>query len=724
MKNETFLHMKKRALLGLKIVLLVFVLAGCKEDFNGYYDPPKELEGPIYEQLASDEDFSEFVKAIDKLPLLKNAINSSGLYTIFPPTNEAMIDYLKSQGKSSIDEYDMSKNEDSLFISQLVNGHILFNMYFEYDFNELIEDEKIILLIVGGEIYSSDVYRFGSRFRKPDYWYFDKEVEYERRIRPDYKVLSVYTRKYIDKYQMEKDYEDLYGSSPGDFNVEEAQVLQDKRDISAKNGVIHGINKVLKPKPTMDEIIAEKNPYYYNLLEKFAYLGVEEILFKDTIFKKNYMGFDFAAEDNVGTIFCPLQGTFDEYVNENVLPKFSNNFDSVPDITAEYLLLSYMIGGRRWLSDVETGVINYLDDTVYNPTISEKIIASNGIVYLISDLLLSSAFTTVIKVPMLDNKFSWFLEMIDNSSSDFFNYLRYEDMDFTFLVPTNDALDNAGIERIIEHGKVKYYWNGLRMLSKQTDSLINYLIIPNNRIDPDNETYKWYQTRSGNFILFKNKLVNGEVILYDKEETANGYAYTLEQLPVQPKTTISGYLGSQEEDTVFRNIIRNWFWDLIPEEITTETNEETIEDLLKRSDAGNSFTLFMPTDSAIQAYKTDQGLGNYDSDSVWQDIAQYHVVKTRVYSEGSFQRKADNPLPSDSSRFLTVYKDIVYSPDNIFAKDNYAWLQYMDGQMKIENQAGIEANIVSKYDIETMNGVIHFIDKVLTPPVRQFPDND
>src|SRR3989304_1409557 len=107
------------------VIIFSFLINGCKEDFNGYYDPPEGLTGPIYEQIASEPEFSEFAKAIDKLPLLKRAINTSGLYTVFAPTNEAMQVYLQSQGKTSVDDYDMSIEDDSLAIDKLVNGHIL-----------------------------------------------------------------------------------------------------------------------------------------------------------------------------------------------------------------------------------------------------------------------------------------------------------------------------------------------------------------------------------------------------------------------------------------------------------------------------------------------------------------------------------------------------------------------------------------------------------------------
>jgi uncharacterized surface protein with fasciclin (FAS1) repeats len=708
--SKTMLHLARDFFL----ILLLFY--GCNQEFGGYYDTPEGLAGPIYEQLKNEPDFSEFTKAIDKIPVLKRAINSSGLYTVFAPTNEAIAEYLTSQGKSSIDDYDMSNADDSLAIYKLVNGHILFNMYFKIDFDKYI-DEKEELINVNYQ--SNDVYRFGSRYREPDYWYYDKNFKLDRKVLPGYKVLSVYTQEYIDKYKMSQDYQDIYGVAPGDFNIEGAQILIDKRDIPAKNGVIHGINKVLEVRPAIDKILAEKNPYYSNLLEKFVILRFREMVGNDSIFYKDYMYvFNFASDNNVGTILCPAIGTFDDFVQNTVLTSFYNSFDSVPDVTAEYLLSEYIIFGRKWLSDIQTGVINILGDTIVNPDISEKVFASNGIVYVINDLLLSSAFTTVVKVPMLDIKFSWFLEMLYESNSDFINYLKYKDGKFTFFVPTNTALENYGVERRLSAaGEMSFYKDGFRMLSKQIDSLLNYMIIPNYIIRPeDMNTYKWYPTRSGNFLNFENGAINSDITCFDPQETDNGYAYTLEVMPVQPKMTISLYLANTEETGNFRLILETWPWN--------ETTEENLDYLLRRSDGSNSFTVFVPTDQALQEYKDANALEDYDSVSVWQDIGQYHIVKTRLYSEGSFQRKADNPLPEDSSKFVTVYKDIVYSPDNIFDNDHYAWLQFDRNEMKIIDQNGNQANIISTYDIETMNGVIHHIDKVLTPPVKQYPDNE
>ncbi len=711
-----------RLFLPLIVTLLFF---GCKEDFNNYYDAPDNLAGPIFEQLENDPDFSEFTMALGKLTTLKRAVNTSGLYTVFAPTNESMRAYYAKIGKSSIDDFDMSVESDSMALYKLVNSHILYNMYFKSNFDNLIdEDEQINQLVY----MSNDVYRFGTRYREPDYIVFDKNVETNRKVRPGNKVLSIYTDKYINKYKMASDYEDIYGTAAGDFNVEGVQVLEDKRDIAAKNGVIHGINGVIDIIPTIDRVLAEKNPYFSSLLESFVRLEFQDVEGIDSIFYKDYSSsVNFSSDNNIITLFCPEEGEYNNFVDNKILKNFYNSFDSIPEITAIYLLSSYLVDGRRWLSDIQDGVVNILGDTLTDIDITENIVASNGLIYVTGDLLLSSAFSTVVQVPMTHKEYSWFLELLSQvSRSNFIEILRYVNTDYTFFVPTNEALVNYGVERIVDNKDEEptFYINGFIMYPRATDTLINNFIVRDEIFDPSEETYKWHQTRSGNFLLVQNGKLNGNIDCIDKVESDNGFTFTLQKIPPRPNMSVSTYLKNFEPDSHFSTIINRWFSDLISEDLTGEVSGDEINYTLSLIDGNNSFTVFVPTDEALQTYKDANGLGGYDTDSSWQDIAQYHIVQTRLFSEGSFERKAENPLPEDDSKFLTLYKDRVYSPDNIFKNDRYAWVRFVDNEQKIVNQSGDEANLVSTYDFQAKNGVVHHVDKVLPPPVREFPDNE
>ena len=72
----------------LLIATLVTILFSCKKKFDDFYEPPANLEPPIYEQLQSRGKFTKFLTLIDKSGY-KQTLNAAGYWTIFAPSDSA-----------------------------------------------------------------------------------------------------------------------------------------------------------------------------------------------------------------------------------------------------------------------------------------------------------------------------------------------------------------------------------------------------------------------------------------------------------------------------------------------------------------------------------------------------------------------------------------------------------------------------------------------------------
>ncbi|HEY5570730.1 MAG TPA: fasciclin domain-containing protein, partial [Bacteroidales bacterium] len=285
-------YYKTRKLYRFALVFLLgtVLVTGCKDDFGGYFDYPSNISGPIYEQLSSRSNLSEFVKAIDKVPLMKSIINTSGLYTVFAPTNEAINAYFLTQtrypGKSGIDDFDVEKKDpsgvktDSILLCQFIEAHIVVDMYFHYDFKRFIPDEVVTSVGMG---YVSDRNRYSTRYRDQKYIdtvpgkYVLNNKTNERtprvyKVRPQAKSVTVYPYKYLRRYSVVNEFAALYGlkSTPKgeDLYVNGIKVIE--ADIAAVNGAIHIIDGVIEPKENLDMMLKRLNPTMWSILQQYA----------------------------------------------------------------------------------------------------------------------------------------------------------------------------------------------------------------------------------------------------------------------------------------------------------------------------------------------------------------------------------------------------------------------------------------------------------------------
>ncbi|MDD4821398.1 MAG: fasciclin domain-containing protein [Bacteroidales bacterium] len=789
-------YYKTRKLYRFALVFLLgtVLVTGCKDDFDGYFDYPSNIEGPIYEQLSSRSNLSEFVKAIDKVPLMKSIINTSGLYTVFAPTNEAIKAYFLTQtrypGKSGIEDFDVEKKDasgvktDSILLCQFIEAHIAIDMYFHYDFKRFIPDESANSAEIGG---ASDRNRYSTRYRDQKYLdtvpgkYVLNNKTNERtpriyKVRSNSKSVTIYPYKYLRRHSIVNEFAAMYGlkSTPRgeDLYVNGVKVIE--ADIPAVNGAIHIIDGVIEPKDNLDMMIKRLNPTMWSILQKEEFCKytpnydateTEGISKFDTIWNKRYsLGIDIANEysNNLYTVLLPGKG-FEDFVRDSILPAYNivmdsrgvlkTPMDSIPVEVARALLQQFLVGGTLWETQLKYGFTNESRDTLQtenqtkrpkNLTVTGTLISSNGLVYTLPDNVsnISNVFRTVAKVPMMDRKYKWYLDLATRNagSTSPFDVIKRHYRKFTVFMPTREAFRTQPCmiyEMKDEYDKIDLYRNGETIYPIVTDSILKNLIIPDVILTPDSlKHFQFRKTFMGGYLQIANNQIlfsyndpttkvttdyvstiptvardaanpNGYI------RTENGIVYPLDdRVPMPASLTLSGYLSknrSEAGNNLFYKILFNTKVnsDLIAEDLKvspvviadkndkgniTDPNEKLWGMLISEgNDPQEIYTVFYPTDAALKAYakacnvKTTILPNAYDGgDPYWAKIARQLIIKTRVYSDGTrvqnFYDIYSNPVEGKDNLFQTLnYKKIVKVTD--YFNDN----EYTNLNLSFEN---------------------------------------
>lgn len=820
-------YYKTRKLYRFALVFLLgtVLVTGCKDDFGGYFDYPSNIEGPIYEQLSSRSNLSEFVKAIDKVPLMKSIINTSGLYTVFAPTNEAINAYFLTQtrypGKSGIDDFDVEKKDasgvktDSILLCQFIEAHIAIDMYFHYDFKRFIPDE---VATSSGLELAFDRNRYSTRYRDQKYIdtvpgkYVLNSKTNERtprvyKVRPNSKSVTVYPYKYLRRHNIVNEFAALYGlkSTPKgeDLYVNGVKVIE--ADIAAVNGAIHVIDGVIEPKENLDMLIKRLNPTMWSILQQYAYYSInvdatesEGISKFDTISNKRYtIGVDIANEysNNLVTVLLPGKG-FEDFVKDSILPAYNvvmdskgilkTPMDSLPPIVKEALVYQFLVNGTLWDSQLKYGFRNGIGDTLQtvsqakrpkNLTVTGTQIASNGLIYTLPDEVsnISNVFRTVAKVPMMDRKYKWYLDLATRSAGGGspFGFLALHYKKYTVFMPTRDAFRTQPsmiYEMKNDYGRIDLYRNGETIYPIVTDSILKNLIIPDVILTPDSlKNFQFRKTFMGGYLQIENNTIRFSysdpttkvttdyvsVLPTVPRDAANpdgyiraenGIVYPLiDRVPMPASLTLSGYL------TKNRSTANNFFYKIL---YNTKVNADLIAEtpgvIADKNDKGNItdpneklwgmlisegndpqeiYSVFYPTDNAIKAYKSACNVktkilpDSYDGgDPYWAKIARQLIIKTRVYTDGSrvqnFYDIYSNPVEKEDNLFQTLnYKKIVKTTD--FFNDN----EYTNLQLSFENGtitltdpiSGRTAKTTTVKNVECVNGVFHEIDAIPFP---------
>jgi uncharacterized surface protein with fasciclin (FAS1) repeats len=687
---------------------------GCVDTSKDIYNIPSNLDGEIYKQLSSDSRFSTFVAAIDKVQGLKEELNTSGLYTVFAPTNEAFDTYFRTNGKyTSLDEI---PNEE---LTKIVKFHVLKWMIFSYQF-----------INPGATKNVYDVYKYATRSNVK----YSEYVElYKRNISLYYenKYIQVYTPNYFSTFAVTNaDYQQVFGegsSISGKFNVLGASVLQS--DIASGNGVIHIIDRVLDVPTNIAQELDKTDEYSsYNALLKKRYATYTFDLtgtrlqgnygdpnndgILDSLFRRNYSivpGLDY-EKGYALTAYIPTKSAFEKYIN-NLATIFGSE-QLIPTYTTDLLFKSHFSTSTYWPSKVQNGLaFNMLFNSVdLKPEdINSVKMLSNGLLYQTKQVVEPDAFKSVCAPAFFSPTYSLLGRLLYVSG--YFNALSQKLAHYSFFAPTDEAFARIGIVYNVADPLKPVFQireNGVyrNMNVTEMESLLGNNTILSS-LDPSSFADGFYETLNGNMLQIKDgKYFGAErdsmpTITIPGVPKSNGYVYGVNQFISLAKGSFTYIINTTTtpEYAEFLKIIQSVYPSFASSGFSFINQNSDLK-----------YTILIPSNEAIVNAMAEGKIPVLPATTDPTYAAQkekliqfirYHVIQGRSMTDG---KVVGNILTTHYIKSSPTSTKEIYIPINVAGGN---------GTLTITDALGSVATTQSNSDRICKDGVIHIIDKVL-----------
>ncbi len=402
------------------LALLLFLTGCARKEFENYYARPDNLAQPIYQQLEARKNFTSLLACIDKAKY-KDILASAGYWTFFAPNDAAFQKYFTEKGISGVTAIDSATARKIVTYSLVYNAFrkdqlsnyqsntgVIPNQAFKrettyYDFvtTESGENRKIVASNRNGS------YVAGDNNNKSIPYFTDNFMTYKGLSATDYNYfypLSTYSG----------------------FNVADASVVN--ADIVAENGIIHEIDRVVTPIPSIEQYLAS-NPNYNEfrlLLKKMAsYISNADLTHRyqvltrstDSVYVKLYnpaLGFSPNNENYVNggtdsqiggyTLMVPTNAELKAFTT-NLLANFGSFDAAPPEILTDFL------NSHMWLNPVWknkfSSLINVQGEvaTISISNVVDKKLLSNGVFYGTNKVQEANVFRTIYARPYLDPRF-------------------------------------------------------------------------------------------------------------------------------------------------------------------------------------------------------------------------------------------------------------------------------------------------------------------------------
>jgi uncharacterized surface protein with fasciclin (FAS1) repeats len=615
----------------------VVLLGSCrKEAFDNYYGRPENLEPPIYQVLTNKGNFTNLLAIIDKSGY-KTTLSSAGYWTFFAPNdaafqryfteNNTSLDRISSATAFKIVTYCLVFNAfqtDHIADYQAPSGWVP-NQGFKrrtayYDGFYKIAKPAVL----SAEPGDSTVLISANRNGGAPYLFGDNNNKY---------IPYFYSTFMSAKGLSGSDYNYFYPSSTyTGFNVVNASVIN--KDILAENGVIHEIDRVILPLPSLEQKLASNPEYseFKKLLDQFMITYVRNADAarryntltnkNDNVFVKQYnAGLAFALNnenyikltDNDGqsegySMFVPTNAALTSYLNTVIL-EFYKTVDRLPPGIITDLINAHLWQTTVWPSKFNS-TANFLGEPARfdpNANIVDKMFCSNGIFYGANQVQRANIFSTVYSRSYLDPEYSMMTRLLDVNlrnavSNPSFKYA-------VFMLP-NSAIRALGYDYNTGTGQFTFTSNGSTTSGNgprdQLLRILNLSVVST----PENELNSLAgngiaETSGGEYIRWNNNTVFSAGTL-DRNETltvtgsrdySNGKVYFLADNGVinAPTATVPQQISRSAGTAAAPGPYYDFYQYLINSTLYIPATFE-LSSLVN----GVSYTMFIPTRAAIQ----------------------------------------------------------------------------------------------------------------------------
>lgn len=743
------MSIKTSRTVGLLMILVIGMSACKKEAWDEYYGRPAGLEPPIYELLEAKGNFKNMLRAIEKAGY-KTTLATAGYWTLFAPHDSAFDVYFKAVGVSGIDQL------DSVACQKIVTYCLTYNGFKK----SRIDDYQANTGWVANSSFRrrtaaytgiyDDVNKLGTPVKAIASNRNNNGTTYYVEADNNNKYINIITDTFFRSRALSpSDYTYFYPTTGfTGFNVMDAVVVE--ADLPAENGVVHIVNKVLVPMPSIDEYLRSK-PEFSEFKKIFDRYLVEFVLNPavtdkyrnitgkaDNIYTKvfnNNLAFSLNNEnflklqDNDGqtncySIFVPQNAPLVAYIDSVILEHYTS-VEQIPINILYDFVNAHLWQTAVWPSQFNNS-FNYLGEPArFNPAtnVVDKKMLSNGFFYGTNKVQESNLFSTVYGKVYLDPAYSYMNRLVDQEMKFIISNPRQR---YVLFMASNEAWNKAGYfaDATVDNNPA-FQWRyipptggtqlvGSTVLSRMI-RLINQHVVPSPKTALEdltgtgvartygNEFIRW----DGNKILASGNLdSNYFANVSEYKRAANGTVFYIDKLLTYTDITPGKHLQKLGENVVSPY---NYFWQyMFNNPMFNKTTGE-----IAGMGAGVFYTIYAPTNAAIQRAVQDgilpgtvvggNTVPNFKPTVPAQieqvnKFLQYHIInKTAMATDAE-----------GSGAYQTFLSNSIAEPLTIFVNNAAA------NVMSVTDMEGRVSNVnLSQSNYLSNRVVIHLLDNYL-----------
>jgi uncharacterized surface protein with fasciclin (FAS1) repeats len=724
--------------------LLVFsflvLLSGCSKDaYDDYYGRPDTLEPPIYQQLEAHGNFKNLLVLIEKAGY-KDILGKAGYWTMMAPNDEAFTKYFQEQGISDVNKIDAETagkivryaliynafRTEQLSDYQSGTGWIADNAfrrrtaYYDGFVTKTINGQPKVIV---GANRNGGIYAIGDNNNKYISYFTD---EY-------------FASKTLSAFDFNFFYPNVAYSG---FNILDSKVTQ--ADIIAENGIIHEIDKVNLPLPTLEQYL-EQNPKYSKFRELLENYGLVNYIFSqgatdtyrnftgksDNVYIKLYdpsLSFspnnenylkqaDNDGQSDLYTMMVPVNDTLEKFIDKVLLKKYTS-LNVLPIYIFRDFINAHMVQNAVWPSKGPSNS-NALNENLrfnFNTDIIDAKILSNGFFYGTNKIQQSNLFYSVYTSAYLDPKFtmatrlmndgSGLKEMISNISTRYTLFLpsdaKLMEMGFGYNATLsswtyiNPAVGGSSIASGLARARLlRILYNGIVLTPNgELNDLSGSGIIRTGDMDLPGEYIKWNNNK---LYAAGNEVTGTPVGIIGHEDQQNGRTYYVDNL-LQYSEEMQGLKIKRLSETANSQYLS--FFDYLK----NSTIYDPVTGKIQGVELGTSYTFIIPNNAAIAKAVTNEDLptsatpaSQYDKDRIVNFI-RAHILVNKIASDDGLT----------TGEFETLRKDDFGEKTYVLVQSTPGTLSFRDSYLNLAHYIPTQSNNLAD------RSLIHLVDNYLT----------
>lgn len=560
--------------------------------------------------------------------------------------------------------------------------------------------------------------------------------------------------------------------------------LEVKGEYFAENGFIYEIDRVVEPLPNAEQLLEyDYDSYSYSqflglihLFSKFTYnedatlsqAGADEGLEVENLYNLRYPSLVFDIQEEITSpsrnynpserytiryhfgLLAPTDQALNELVDDvitskNGLPHWPS-FANTPLHIKRMILNAHMSQKPIYESDLSNGFLNGEDDRIFvDPkNVVQNTMGSNSTFMGLSEAVLPRVFSSVAAPVYLRPRFSYYMYAVEHAGM--LPAIKRSNANYSFFVLANETTGFSGGDSSLnvniidaDYGlfEIESFDRSTARLTKrrQTELVLQLLNHVGASVPEGIARREFIPTLGGNFIVINNEEFpstitggspsvygyNGDSIIPVTMNELQSFEYDGKIIPDNGITyEIDGWLSFPTSDLFSLMSGYPKFYALLKK--AKLVDDEVYYKLLFTSE-GENYTLFVPTDEAIDAYNADTTHMNLN-DLPIADLSSfllYHMVKgSMIFTDGKQPESYynTNRIDERSTIYNTVYSKMHIRPgiDRIEILDNQGNVEYvLEEEIGKTNIMAAENTAEEGDDIENyiVTSVIHEVDKVL-----------